>query len=129
MKVKKKQTKVPRKLKLYSIGNEGDFNYYSFDKTQKVVEALSKSFKDIFDLYLDLRESYEDKNGNLNYRKIYFKNLSDVHDSLGGYDGKARIDIFYGDKKIFVTINCSAKFRLKFNEELFKYFDMPKPKK
>ena len=112
-----------RKIKLYSIGNQDKFSYYVFDKKRDVIEILLKIFLVDFDIY-DLFEE-PDKKGN--YGKINVKKLIDVHRGSG--DGKIKIDAFFGDKKMFLTIICSENLRLKFNESLFKYTKMPKSKK
>ena len=125
--VKKKISK--KKLMLHSIGNERDFNYYIFDKKQEVIEKLSEILSKVLKIKLCLEEGYEDKKDNLEYRKINFEKIKDEHDEIQGYNVNIRADLFLGDKKIFLTIICSSKDRLKFNGELFKFFNMPKPKK
>lgn len=57
-----------------------------------------------------------------------FEKKKDIHKSIFGRGQEERLDIFYGDKKMFITIYCSQKKRLKFNEELFKIAEMPKSK-
>jgi len=127
--MKNKKTKTTKNLKLYSIGNDGNFNYYIFDKRQNVMESLSKIFFSILKLGWDLYEEYEDENGKWIHKKRYIKNYKDFHERINKIGFENRIDIFYGDKKMFITLHCSNNLRLKFNEELFKLFDMPKPKK
>ena len=119
-----------KKIKLYSIGNEGNFNYYIFDKKEEVIEELGKTLREIFGIYISSHESYEDKKGKWKERKINFERRRDFHEVIGyKINNKPRVDMFYGSKKIFVTIICSQKERLKFNEELEKVSLMPKPKK
>lgn len=104
-----------KKIILHSIGNQDNFNYYIFDKKQNVMEILSKILFDIFEaepLYIPGK------------KKINIEKFTDVHH---GDFGKIRLDIFYGNKKMFVSIHCSENLRLKFNEELFKIAEMPKP--
>lgn len=125
--VKKKTSK--KKFTLHSIGNEQDFNYYHFDKKQEVIEKLSEILSRVFGIDIYLYEEYKDKKGKWNSRKINFEKIKDEHRGRGGYNVNARPDLFFGDKKIFLTLICSHKDRLKFNEELFKFFNMPKSKK
>jgi hypothetical protein len=109
-----------RKIKLYEIGNEENFNWYIFDKKQEVFDILNKIF--IMDFNLDLNPYREDldKNGKINIEKY-----TDIHESEG--NSKLRTDLFYGKNKIYFTLICSPNLRLKFNESLFKYVNMSKP--
>ena len=105
---------------LHSIGNERDFNYYIFDKKQVVAEILSKLFYK--NLTIEWRLYDIDTN-----KKINIEKYKDVHQAEGSISNKSRVDIFYGNKKMFIVVYCSEKLRLKFNEELFKIVKMPKP--
>jgi hypothetical protein len=109
------------KIKLYSIGNEENFNYYVFDKKQKVAEYLSMISHKVLGIYLEFDNPE-------NTKKINIEKYKDYHEGHSSTE-KVRLDIFYGDKKMFVTIICSKKDRLRLNEELFKIAEMPKPKK
>lgn len=109
------------KIKLYSIGNEDNFNYYEFDKKQKVAEYLAMILSRVFGVYLEFDNPENNK-------KVNIEKYKDYHESVSSHE-KIRIDIFYGDKKMFFTINCSEKDRLRFNEELFKIAEMPKSNK
>jgi hypothetical protein len=108
------------KIKLYGIGNDGDFNFYTFDKKQKVAEYLSMILGTLFGINweFDLSEN----------EKINFEIYKDVSQTIASRKD-FHIHVFYGDKKMFLTINCSEKDRLKFNEQLFKVAEMPKPQK
>jgi hypothetical protein len=130
MKNKKTVKKInKKKFTLHAIGNEQDFNYYIFDKKQEVIEKLSEMFSGVLKMKLSLLESYEDKKGNWKSKKINFEKIKDEHHRIQGYNINIRADLFLGSKKIFLILICSNKDRLKFNEELFKFFNMPKPKK
>ena len=113
----KMNNKTRKKINLYSIGNDGTFNHYLFDKKQFVIESLSAILYKISKI--NLLEAYL-----LDKKKINIEKYVDVHESDSG-KGLA-IDIFYGNKKMYFTIICSQKLRLKFNEELFKIAKMPK---
>ena len=114
---------MKKKLILRSIGNNGNYNYYVFDKKQSVLEILNKIFALDFDLYLITNYDNPSKNKKMND----VRKRTDVH--FSDFDKNIRADFFYGRKKIFLMIHCSETSRLKFNDALLKYFTMPKPKK
>jgi len=116
------------KIKLYGIGNDGDFNFYIFDKKQEVAKKISQLFKEVFNIPWSFIEE-EEKNGEWVQEKINIENKKDVHQRLSRTVPKepvSRIDIFYGDKKMFITINCKEKERREFNKSLTKIAEMPK---
>ena len=49
------------KIKLYSMGNNKRFNYYVFDKNQKVIEKLIGIFSEILGVDFNLYEYYNNK--------------------------------------------------------------------
>jgi len=113
------------KLTLYGVGNSRKFNYYTFKKEQKLLTVLSDLFSKIFEKDMILyKDEHKDRN-----KKIQIKDLKDHHDIIDIGPGKSRIDLFYGDKKVFAIIQCTEKLRTKFNKELFKKTRMPKPPK
>jgi hypothetical protein len=117
-----------KKIKLVGIGNQDKYNFYIFEKKQEVVEALSKILSEIFQRDIDLYSSeHQNKKGKwIAGKKINFERKKDEHINLDVEE--PRIDIFFGDKKFFVSIICSQKLREKFNEELGKITFMDKPK-
>jgi len=115
------------KIKLYGMGNEEDFNHYEFDKKQKVAEYLSMILNRVFKISWEFHEEYKNKKRKWVSRKISINTYKDYHEVISSRN--PRVDIFYGSKKMFMTINCSQKDRLKFNKELFKIAEMPKLKK
>jgi len=116
------------KIKLYEIGNDGNFNWYAFDKKQQVAEYLSMILNKLFHTYWGFQEEYQNKKKKWITRIINIEKYKDYHQTVDS-NKKIRVDIFYSDKKMFLTINCSQEDRLKFNEELFKIAEMPKLKK
>lgn len=118
-----------KKIKLYAIGNENKLNYYIIDKKQKSIENIARLFSEIFKLYLDFHKEYEDTNGVWRSRKINLEKIKDKHKSISNYSNNNRIDIFFGEKRAFITISCSQTLRKKFNEELIKISKMPKTRK
>lgn len=117
-----------KKIKLYGIGNGKKFNYYIFDKKQEVIEILSKLLHDNLGLSLDL---YEEKGEgeNIIRKDIKFEKLIDEHQEIWKIGKNERADIFYGNKKMFLTICCSLKLRAIFNYELGSVSLMPRAKK
>jgi len=115
------------KIKLYGIGNEENFNHYEFDKKQEVAEKLAEILYKVFKVLWKLTEERENKKGDLVVRKINVSTYKDFHQTINHRN--PRVDVFYGSKKMFITLNCPQKDRLRFNEELFKIALMPKPKK
>ena len=113
---------MKQKIVLHGIGNEGNFNFYIFDKKQIVAQNLSGLFYKILGLSWEFIDIDTGKKRNIEKNK-------DIHESLSKVGGKSRVDIFYGNKKMFISVNCTEKLRIKFNEELFKIAKMPKPKK
>ena len=116
-----------KQMKLYSIGNRGKFNYYIFEKSNKSVECILGIVYNVFKSWFGLYKEYEDKNGAWRQRRINFENTKDKH--IFSVLKNESIDLFLGEKRVFVTINCTANKRKRFNEELFKKFKIPKEKK
>ncbi len=109
------------KIKLYGTGNEGDFNYYIFDKKQEVFNILNKIFLMDFNLKRGLTHcNYSDER-----KKVNIEKYSDIHES--DKNNELRVDLFYGKNKIYITLICSQDLRIKFNEFLFKYAVMSNP--
>ncbi|MFA4960505.1 MAG: hypothetical protein WC548_02470 [Candidatus Pacearchaeota archaeon] len=118
-----------RKIKLFAIGNQGNYNYYIFEKKQNAVRTIAKILGEIFQADIQLFKEYKDKDGNWSKRrKVNFEKRKDWHESYITNEEK-RIDIFFGDKKVFATIICSQKLREKFNKELGENSYLPKDKK
>ena len=118
------------KLVLHSIGNEDSFSYYVFDKKQEVARKLSYIFYNAFKADYELEEDYDEKKDEVVVMGRNIEKYKDVHENVSSvHTFGSRIDIFYGDKKMFVTVLCSQKLRVKFNEELLKHFVMSKPVK
>jgi len=119
-----------KKIKLYGIGNQEDFNYYILDKKQEVAEKIAEILKQVLNLDLKFVKEYKNKKlGVWIFKKINIEKNKDIHNSVNKMGHNERIDIFYGDKKMFITLYCSKEKRLKFNEDLFKIVYMPKSKK
>jgi len=117
-----------KKFKLYGIGNHNQFNYYIFEKKKEVILTLSEIISELFHTTpLPLETNYQNKKGNHKRKKINYEKKKDWHELF--YGDNARADIFFGNKKIFVTLICSNKLRLKFNNKLNLITFNPKTKK
>lgn len=107
-----------KKIKILSIANDSkyNFNYYLFEKKKEIHKVLAPIFYDVFRLRWPLEDLDKKEK---NYVKINIEKNEDKHEnlSLSGM-GKARIDIYYGRKKMYITIHCSPKLRIKFNNKL-----------
>ena len=112
---------MKNKILLYEIGNEGNFNFYVFNKRKKVYSLLAKILYDVLKIPLEIY--------NGNNKKINVFKYKDFHQRISSIEHRSMADIFYGDKRIFLTINCSPTLRLKFNQELFKIVKMFKSQK
>jgi len=119
-----------KKIKLFAIGNHDKFNYYIFEKNQESVEILFKAISEVFgeEFEFPLYDEHQNKKGIWMNRKINFNKVTDVYEWRGN-DDDVRIDIFYGNKKFFVNINCSLELRAEFNDKLEKVSKMKRPKK
>ena len=121
-----------KKVKVFGIGNEREFNHYTIEKTKQAHKVLKNLFKRIFNIDWPLVKDDEGKNGK--YEKIFIdigKN-KDFHEIVGGTNtkfNKNRIDVFYGDKKMFITLNCSLDKRKEFHKQFEKVAEIIKPKK
>lgn len=106
-----------KKPKLLSIGNDGPFNYIIISKED-----------DFFDWLIELLDYYIKKDSSLKYEIKYMdnempveKNIKAIEDHHETFRLKSlRIDIFYGDKKIFITFITNSKNRAIINNKLAK---------
>ena len=108
-------------MNLYGLGNLGNFNYYIFDKKQLVAKGLSEIFRRVFNITWD----FVDFDGKKE-KKINIEKYKDRHCTISSKN--VRVDVFYGSKRMFITIFCSLKLRAKFNDELEAICIMPKPR-
>jgi hypothetical protein len=114
-----------KKIKLYSIGNKKDYNYYVFDKKNKVIEIIAKILGAVFQASWPL---YSENHDTGKSRKINFENSKEGHSNIIGGNSNAKIDVFYGAKKLTLIIHCNLSLRRKLNEKLGEISHMPKQK-
>ena len=116
-----------KKVTLSAIGNSENFNYYIFKKNKTLLKKLDEIFQEINNSLIP-GFSYTEK---LKKNKEIIKkvNIFKIKDCHKSYSKKnVKIDIFYGDKNIFLILHCGQKTRLKFNEAIKKIVKIPKPK-
>ena len=109
------------KIKIYALGNSGNFSYLIVNKNKDFFRWLALLLKDSID-YPGMVDCKEVQTGKGKY-KIVKKNLNDYIDSHEIYEDSrshTRIDVFYGQKKIFIAVHTSLKFRDKFMSFLKK---------
>ena len=106
------------KTKIVAVGNQENFNYIIVNKNKTFFEWLAKLLWDSFEIGdVEIYESYT-KNKKLTTRKKQIKNYIDIHES---YDnGNINLNVFYGKDKVFITFNASLEQRRRFIKNLDK---------
>jgi len=105
------------KKKIYATGNEtikGEYNvsYYIFEKDKEFLDWLDELLKKVFNDYYGIKAKYiVDVEKNVNYEKDIDK-MIDVHEKYEK-DGD-RVDVFYGDKRVYATLRWNRLTREKF---------------
>ena len=118
------------KIMLYGIGNEKKFNHYTFEKTKKAHKILADMLSEIFKINWMMQEESHDENDNILIKKVDISKYKDFHQIMSSTrDKEHRIDIFFGNKKMFMTIHCPLGKRRKFHDKLKAIVEMPGPKK
>jgi len=107
-----------KKTMIFAIGNHGNTNYLIIEKRKGFLEFINRLFANIdpeinMDYYLT---NYQ--KGNVKEKKINPLKYTDHHESR--QSSKVRLDIFYGKKKIFLTIQTSEIVRSKIMNNLEK---------
>jgi hypothetical protein len=116
-----------KKIKLYSIGNNGKFNHYVLEKTNEGMNSLLKLINEIFNIDFPLWRDWKNKDGKIKSRKIVYGNMKDKY--FSDSDNNTVVDLFLGDKRLFISINCTLTKRKKFHDKLFEFVEIQKPKK
>lgn len=124
---------VKKKFMLYGIGNEGKFNHYTFEKTEKAKNVLRQIFDNALGVNWSNAKEVENEDGSYEMVKIDITKNIDFHEVLRVKNnpvvGSPRVDVFYGDKRMFITIHCSLEKRKEIHEVIKKEFVMPDPSK
>ena len=123
------------KPKIYAAGNEdisGEFNisYYVIEKDDTFLDWLGKMLVDVLGIETGTKEATfiakeeEDDEGSVIKRDIYKKNITkmiDVHEHYGIAGN--RVDVFYGESRIFLTLRKSREVRKKFAQFIIQTKD------
>ncbi len=120
-----------KKLVLHGIGNFKDFNFYTFDKTKEVHKILFELIEKIFKIRWSLFKTVTDEKGNEKEIPVDISKLCDIHEDLcrTKFFKEKIVDIFYGNKKMFLVIHCPTELRKEFNTKLKESFIIPEVKK
>ena len=118
-----------KKIKICGIGNEGKFNYLILEKNLDFFEILSKILYEAFEIHDDsIRyNEYVNKKDKFVRRKKNIKTFIDKYERF--QNEKARVEVFYGKNKIFMSVYTSIPSRKKFMKILEKISIWKKPKK
>lgn len=93
------------KAKIFGMGNEGKFTYIIVEKNKMFFQWLSKLLYESFEIYDVDTVDYENKKGQWVTKKKRIRDFTDKHET---YKGNARVYIFYGKKKVFITFNNTS---------------------
>lgn len=128
------------KPKIYATGNEtlnGEFNisYYIFEKDQTFLDWLSKLLVEVFEIrdgeqqakFIIKRKN--DDEGKWIEDEVYIKEIIKMIDLHEKYQNKdERVDVFYGNNRVYVTLRKSKEIRKKFADFVRKTKDWIKVK-
>ena len=111
------------KIKIYGIGNDKEFNHYTFEKTKKAHRVLRRLFKEVFNIEWCMEKEEHGDNDEPLIRIINIEEYKDFHEMLPSMNligQRPRIDIYYGGKRMYITILCPIDRRNEFNRKLNK---------
>ena len=110
------------KIKLCGMGSDTDFNlnYIIVKKDKNLFKGLSNLFKGVSSY--NETDRYYDKKDHYRSRRKQLKDYIDVHENIRLLNKKARVDIFYGKNKVFISfIDLIKEYKDKLMENLKKY--------
>jgi len=109
------------KRRLIALGKEREYLFVIVAKDKQFFSWLGKLLYNSFNIIDADKIEYEDKRGNWVSKKKDINKYIDEHESYYGFSNNARIDIFYGLKKIFITVYGIKKDRECFLKNIEKY--------
>jgi hypothetical protein len=118
-----------KKSKIYATGNEtleGKFNlsYYIFEKDTKFLDWLGKLLVEVFEVENgeNIAKFIQISEGEESEQTIYIKDINKMVDIKETYANKKgdRVDLFYGLKRVYVTLRKSFDVKGKFAEFIIK---------
>ena len=99
-----------KKACIYEIGNQGKFSYLVIKKEGHLLKWIDKLLYDSFGHLGDIdKEEYLDSKGDLVIKNKTIHSFVDKHETF--INANARIDIYYGKNKVFVTIITTLENR------------------
>lgn len=114
------------KPKIYSTGNEnvkGESNvaYYIVEKNEKFLDWLRElvvhvlEIKETKSMVKYIKKTIEDEEGHPIDEVLYTKDITKMVDVHEHYQNKGdRVDVFYGNKRVFLALRRSNETRKKF---------------
>lgn len=113
-----------KKQKILGLGNHGTFNWILVKKDSNFFEWLNKVLTESFGQISPDISFYDliKKNEKMVTKKKKIDDYTDIHEHYDAEDD-ARIDLFYGKNKIFLTIMTSLENRSAFMKNLELYSD------
>ena len=114
------------KSKIYGAGNEtikGEFNisYYILEKDEKFLDWLALLLKEVLEIEYPASAKFWILNNEDGSEELIPKDINKFFDYHERYSNKGeRVDIFYGEKRVFVVLRKSREIREKFASFLLK---------
>ena len=99
------------KMKIQGIGNEWNFDYIITEKHEDFFGWLKEFLKGAFG-YRELVDVEEREGKGYEMGQKLVSRFTDVHERYQCKD--ARVDVFFGKEKVFITITTDIKTRKKF---------------
>ena len=121
------------RLIIYATGNEritGDYNvsHYVIEKNKKFLMWLGALLEEILEIKDGMHKAmYLDRTRDDGPIEIIQKRISKMKDLHEKYINKGeRVDVFYGDKRVYITFRKSREVREKFANFVQKHSDWVK---
>lgn len=109
-------TKKIKKTIIFGIGNHENVNYLIVEKRKDFLEFINRLFASI-DNKINMEYYLTDyTKGKIKETKINVLKYTDYHESR--QSSKIKLDIFYGKRRIFLTIQTSESTRSKLMNKL-----------
>jgi hypothetical protein len=108
-----------KKMKVLGSGNNDCFNYLIVEKEKEFLERLNELLFDSFSLHLPEVMIVNTNKIDRKFisEKIEVMDAVDIHECVGE-DDETRVDVFYGNEKVFICFNCFLDKRKKFMDKL-----------
>ena len=101
------------KTKIVGIGNRGKYNYLIVNKSKDFFQWLNDFLYKSFGVHdVSYYEDYKNKKGEWVSKKRRINSCKDLHESYNS--NGVQVSVFYGNKKVFISIYCSLAKRKKF---------------